>query len=318
MHVESKKLQFVFLSIIISIGVYFAFVFYGGIHDVIKAMAGIGFFGFSLVLFLSLGNYVFRFIRWQIYLGILGYKIPLFRSMLIYFGGFSLTTTPGKAGEVLRSVYLVADGVSYKDSLAAFFSERMSDLIAVVVITFFAIASFPDYIPIIFLVSMCVFCVLSILMANRLQANFMAYLQARHGKLWRFLLNIMGIVVSAKECNKPKIFFLSGVIGFVAWASEAVGFYYLLNFMGEHIDLSVAMSIYAIAMLAGAISFLPGGIGGTEIVMTALLLMCEVDQASAVAATVLIRVATLWFAVGIGFVSIFILSKGVGSYVKNQ
>lgn len=52
-------------------------------------------------------------------------------------------------------------------------------------------------------------------------------------------------------------------------------------------------------MLAGALSFMPGGIGGAEGVMVALL-MTQAPAADAVAATVLIRLTTLWFAVAIG------------------
>jgi uncharacterized protein (TIRG00374 family) len=53
-------------------------------------------------------------------------------------------------------------------------------------------------------------------------------------------------------------------------------------------------------MLAGAISFMPGGLGGAEAVMVALLMWKGMAGADAVAATVLIRLATLWFAVAIG------------------
>jgi len=53
-------------------------------------------------------------------------------------------------------------------------------------------------------------------------------------------------------------------------------------------------------MLAGAISFLPGGVGGAEAVMAAMLVAAGAPEAKAVAATVIIRLATLWFAVAIG------------------
>ena len=53
-------------------------------------------------------------------------------------------------------------------------------------------------------------------------------------------------------------------------------------------------------MLIGAISFLPGGLGGAEVTMTALLMLNGMDNGAAVAATLLIRLTTLWFAVVLG------------------
>ena len=57
-------------------------------------------------------------------------------------------------------------------------------------------------------------------------------------------------------------------------------------------------------MLAGALSFMPGGLGGAEAVMIALLTLNGVPMPVAVAATVFIRLATLWFAVVIGLVAL--------------
>jgi len=53
-------------------------------------------------------------------------------------------------------------------------------------------------------------------------------------------------------------------------------------------------------MPGGALSFMPGGLGGDEAVMVGLLVWQGLDAADAVAATVIIRVTTLWFAVLLG------------------
>ena len=70
--------------------------------------------------------------------------------------------------------------------------------------------------------------------------------------------------------------------------------------MGAEISFAFAIFVYAIAMLAGALSFMPGGLGGAEAVMVSLLILKGMPSADAIAATILIRLATLWFAVGIG------------------
>ena len=54
---------------------------------------------------------------------------------MLYFAGFSLTTTPGKAGELIRSLFLKPYGVQFHHSAAMFFSERLADLVAIVALT---------------------------------------------------------------------------------------------------------------------------------------------------------------------------------------
>ena len=62
-----------------------------------------------------------------------------------------------------------------------------------------------------------------------------------------------------------------------------------------------AIGIYAVATLTGvAAVFLPAGIGGMEAVMTTLLVSRGASVSDALIATLLCRLATLWFAVLIG------------------
>ena len=63
-------------------------------------------------------------------------------------------------------------------------------------------------------------------------------------------------------------------------------------------------------MLAGALSFLPGGLGGAEAIMISLLVLKGMTMPAAIAATVFIRLATLWFAVLIGLLALYKSRKG--------
>jgi len=78
----------------------------------------------------------------------------------------------------------------------------------------------------------------------------------------------------------------------------------MLSWLGVDIQITFSVFIYSVAMLAGALSFLPGGLGGTEAVMVSLLLWKNVLLPDAVAATVLIRLTTLWFAVILGGIAL--------------
>lgn len=77
--------------------------------------------------------------------------------------------------------------------------------------------------------------------------------------------------------------------------------------MGVPIGFTTGIGIYGIAVLAGALSFLPGGLGSTEAVMGVLLVAFGADGAAAVAITLLCRIATLWFAVALGGLAVAVL-----------
>jgi uncharacterized membrane protein YbhN (UPF0104 family) len=65
-----------------------------------------------------------------------------------------------------------------------------------------------------------------------------------------------------------------------------------------------AVSIYATAILVGALIMLPGGVIGTEGSMVGLLRGIGLTRTDASAATIIIRLCTLWFAVVLGLATL--------------
>jgi uncharacterized protein (TIRG00374 family) len=83
-------------------------------------------------------------------------------------------------------------------------------------------------------------------------------------------------------------------------------YFLLIRELGSTSKLSAAVFIYAFSTLAGAVSFLPGGLGGSEASMILLLRLSSVPLPVAVAAILLIRLTTLWYAVAIGIVALLL------------
>jgi len=98
-------------------------------------------------------------------------------------------------------------------------------------------------------------------------------------------------------------------LSIVAWAAEGYALHLVMAAMGTDPPIARAIGIYSLAILGGALFFLPGGLGSTEAFMFALLVQAGMDSGSAAAATVISRVTTLWFAVAIGWVAL--ITKGV-------
>lgn len=288
------------LTIVCAAAGYLGFSLWSGWSEVSQALQSVGLVGTLLALLMSLTNYALRFIRWQGYLQTLGHSIAWPLSLKIYLAGFALTTTPGKAGEALRGVLLKPLGVPHSHSLAAFFSERLSDLFAIVLLTLFGLTLYPEAHILIWVGIGGIALAFLVLSQQKLLVLATQKLAQKNTTLAQTLLKSFSILSQAQHCHKLLQLLTSSILSCIAWSAEALAFYWVLNWMGADISLPFAVFVYAIAMLTGALSFMPGGLGGTEAVMIALLIWVGMPSPDAVAATVFIRLATLWFAVGIG------------------
>ena len=307
---DGWRLKALILSIIAAAGGYLAFSLWGGWQEVIDAFLHIGLLGTLIALLLSLVNYGLRFIRWQIYLNKLGHSIPWLPSLRIYLSGFALTTTPGKAGEAFRGVLLKQRNVPFPATFAALISERLSDLVAIVLLTLVGLSEYPQARGMVFVgvlgIAMVLVCISSRTILNYVQQ----WASPRSGKLCKLLIQLAHLLSEARRCHTPGLLILATLISVVSWGAEAVAFYLVLEWLGADISFSFAIFVYAISMLAGALSFLPGGLGGAEAIMISLLVLKGMAMPAAIAATVFIRLATFWVAVLIGLLALYKSRKG--------
>ena len=120
---HSRLIKPLCLSVAAAILLYGGFVVFSDPEGVLDAMALLGWTGWAVILGLSLFNYLARFLRWRIYMQ-LRYSLPNWHNFVYYLSGFAFTTTPGKAGEAVRSYFLNRHNIPYAYSVAAFFAER--------------------------------------------------------------------------------------------------------------------------------------------------------------------------------------------------
>ncbi|WP_282410311.1 lysylphosphatidylglycerol synthase transmembrane domain-containing protein [Pseudomonas sp. PS02303] len=299
-YLSGWRYRTVILSVVFSALGYLGFSLWGGWQAVSNAVGEVGAIGIAITLLMSSFNYSLRFLRWQMYLKVLGHPVSCRPSLNIYLAGFALTTTPGKAGEALRGILLKPWGVPYSKSFAAFFSERLSDLFGVVLLTLFGLTLYPNARPMIVVGVILVLAGFAVLSQRKLIEGLAGLIADQPGKVLSFVKYLLHVLLEAQRCHRLGILVGSTLLSIMAWSSEALAFHWILQWMGADIPLVFAVFVYALSMLAGALSFMPGGLGGAEAVMVGMLVWKGMPSADAIAATVLIRLATLWFAVGIG------------------
>ena len=308
-----KQKRLLSLTLFFSASLYLGFALAAGKQSLFDASAALGYSGWLLILTCSLSNYLLRFLRWQYYLRSLDnglrQRLPVLLHFNYYLAGFALTTTPAKAGETIRSFYLKSHGVRFNHSLASFFCERFQDLIIVTLLASLALLNFADYRYFIFITALVLLILLAALRSQKMP-QWLHYLATlgQIATLQRMLVHLANLLESAQALLQLRRLSMGMLLGLLAWSVQGLAFYFILSTLESPLPLSVALSIYAISLLAGALSFIPGGIGATEAVMYLLLSQAGLDQSSALVIPIISRVSTLWFAVLLGLLASLLLS----------
>ena len=260
-----------------------------------------------LVLGLTLLNYLLRFIKWHYFLRQVGvHQLSVLESARIFFAGFPLAVTPGKAGETLKGVWInqltnlpTARGVS------VVLAERVSDGLAMLVLSTIGVIAYRRYWPA-FAIVLALLLGVVIISQIRPLAKYLLDFGVRLPVINRFALAINEFYEGSFTLFRPWTTFISVSLGTVSWLAMGVGLYFILIGLGVApgvSTLSIAIFVLSFSKVIGAISALPGGLLATDASMIGMLvLLLGMDTNTAAAATLLIRFATLWFGVGLGFV----------------
>jgi glycosyltransferase 2 family protein len=292
----------VFWSVALAALGYLGLSLWAGWREVVTAIVKVGPIMLAGLLALSLVNYLLRFLRWARYLALLDAPVAWRINLDAYFSGFALTTSPGKLGEMLRSVLLKPHGVPAAASIAAFFAERASDLLAILVLTAVGLWAYAPARPVVGLALAGVGVALLLVQWTALITTIDRWALAKPQKWAKLVVRLCEIVLHFRRCFSLPALSMGVTIGVIAWFAEGLGFWWLLSALGHPLPLATAVFIYAFAMLVGGLSFLPGGLGSSEAVMIGLLALNGFPEAAAVTATLICRLATLWFAVALGAV----------------
>lgn len=292
-------------SVLVGVSLYLAGIIITDIHVVVDASSRISFSVWCLLLLTSLVNYALRFVRWDMMLRIMEKQLPFWKHAIFYLAGFALSTTPGKAGEAIRSVYLTRYHVKVEESVSVLFVERFMDLISITLLAILASSALTNS-GIVYVVSvMMILGLVGVVVSPIPRWVQKRWIDGRSMTLLRsFGQKIIHLLQISHALLTHKIFLYGNLIGLIAWASEGIGFYILCQVLGFDISFTMAMGIYGASMLIGALSFLPGGIGTTEAAMAAMLIGLGVSPPEAVIATIICRLVTLWFAVILGLMAL--------------
>lgn len=260
---------------------------------------------FPAVLGLTLFNYTLRFFKWHYYLAQIGVRsLSLRQSARLFVAGFPLAVTPGKAGEVLKGVWLrQAAGVPAARGVSVVVAERVSDGLAVMVLSTLGVFAYPQYWPAFAFMLAALLGVVVVSQIRPLALRLLG-LGERLPVVKRFASGLREFYEGSFALFRPKATLLAVGLGTVSWLGEGLGMYLILLGLGVPPGwetLVVGVFALAFSVAIGAASTLPGGLGASEATIAVILtLALGLSSGTSAAATALIRFATLWFGVSLG------------------
>jgi uncharacterized protein (TIRG00374 family) len=197
-------------------------------------------------------------------------------------------------------------------------AERVTDLIALVLLAVAGVAAYGIAVAAVLAAAGLIAAGL-VLLAWPRPTRALIDLATRPRRLARFRAPIHDMYTGLAALCRPATLAGAVALAVPAWACECVGFALIVNaFPGAHVGYGLAAVIYAGTTIAGALSFLPGGLGVTDGAMAMWLARgaARLDRSSAVDATLLTRLATLWFAVAIGLGCLAVARRRVRARAK--
>ncbi len=294
--------------------VYLALSIYANLNELLAAFSEFNWLVFPAVLILSFCNFVSRFFKWDYYTKVLDIKVERKMSFLMFLSSFIMAITPGKVGEIFKS-YLLKEqnGTSISRSAPIVLAERITDFLSLILLSMIGALMFGYETKLIVLTGV-FFVVLIILIGSKKISYGLIGFFERFKFFLKFSHKIHTAYDSIYQMIRFKELIVTLVLSLVAWFFECMGFYIVVNSFEidslMHINIFAATFIYGFATIAGAVTMLPGGLGATEASIAFLLVSLQnVSENIAVAATLIIRVATLWFAVLVGIVAILFYQK---------
>ncbi len=285
--------------------VLLAITFLGDARQVAGRLAGFAWPLLPAALACTLFNYTLRFVKWHVYPRQIGAAdLTLRESARLFVAGFPLAVTPGKVGEVLKAVWLQQKaGIPVPRGMAVVVAERISDGLAVLALSTLGVVAYPRYAPA-FAAALGLLAGLVIISQIRPFALRLLKGADRIPLVRRFAGGLHELYEGSYALFRPRVTLAAVGLGTLSWLGEGIGFYLILTGLGVPGGWETAgdaVFILSFATVIGALSTLPGGLGAAEGTIAGMLaLVMSVPASVAVAATLLIRFATLWFGVTLG------------------
>jgi len=246
-------------------------------------------------------------------LRVLKVSVPTGINAAIFTSGLSMAISPGKLGEVLKSVFVRnTSGAPIARTAPAVVAERATDGTGMVIWGFlgaFAL-NLPPWTMLMFL-AVAAFGI-AVLRSKRLSLAAERVL-AELPLVNRFAPHLSDFHGASNALLATGPLLVGTIISFLSWGLECTGVYLCAVGLGVDKPFLLIVFVFATSSLLGVVSMLPGGIGAVEAGLYGqFVAVANLSTGVAGALTLIIRLATLWFATLLGICGLLLVQRLLG------
>ena len=295
----------IILILIAAVGIYAIFLFISDYNIISEKISNFKINYLPLILFLVSASWTPLFIKWHFLLKNCEIHVPLKKSILVFLSGPAFEITPGQIGALVKSQILkTSSNIPRTKTVPIIVVEKVYDLIGAVLASIIGIVILgmePHLIIIAILVLVTIF-----FFVYYRPASEIFFKQITKRKFFsKYVENISDFYEIVHKSTNVKVATICILLALTYWFMvSAAAYYTLIAFDINILDYLKVLAIYATSTLLGAISFIPAGIGITEGSITGLFTLNGIDVSTALILSVMIRILTLWYTVGVGFVAL--------------
>jgi glycosyltransferase 2 family protein len=280
--IDNKVLFFSILGMVLF---YFFFALYSDVGQVIKSLTSMKLQFIPLVLLFIIIAIFIKGIRQYYLLKTCEIKIPFKENILIYLSGLSLIFTPGGIGAVVKTKFFKDNhGVPIRNTVPVVIMELYHEFLGLVIIIAVTILFYG-------------FIDAKIALVVGFAFVALVYAALRYHKIFISLskyLNKMSIFQRVAEggeetqkslhtLTSPSKMLMSSTITVVSMIFDLLSVYFIfLAFDINKLNFILESQSYLTAFLLGQISFLPNGVGVTDVSFIGILVARKLDLALAI------------------------------------
>jgi uncharacterized protein (TIRG00374 family) len=211
-----------------------------------------------------------------------------------------MVVTPGKAGEVWKAWFLrdLRD-VSVSQTASVVGAERVTDLIALSAFAFLGLLIYQQSSTVLIGVIILFLLGITLLQWRTFCLRVLEWLEALP-VVGSYVTELEEFYESTYTLFQMKPLSITVLISLLAWGLEGIALWVVLSGFSGQTTLLTALFVFGLGSVVGAASLLPGGLAAAEASMVGMLVVLGYTQTIAVSATVIIRVATLWYGAVLG------------------
>ena len=293
------------LVLVAAIGIYAIFLFLSDFSIILEKISNFKINYLPLILLLVSVSWIPLIIKWHFLLKNSRINVPLTKSIAIFFSGSAFEVTPGQIGILIKSQLLkTSSNISRTKTVPIVIVEKIYDLIGAILASVIGIIILGmEFYLIIIAISSLV--VIFFFMYHKPASELFFDRITKLKFFSKYVENISEFNEVIKKSTNVKVATICILLALTYWFMvSAAAYYTLIAFDVNVLDYLKVLAIYTTSSLLGAISFIPGGIGITEGSIAGLFTLNGIDVSTALILSVMIRVLTLWYTVGVGFVAL--------------